>query len=253
MYVKDLIKFYNVKPNGILHVGAHLAEESEEYRDNNWDNGKGVIGVEAQLDCGEFMKSHLDSANNKIYHAVIWNQNNIEMELNKTSKTASTSLLKFGSHSTIYPEINITDKIKVKTIRLDTLLVHSDEFELVVLDIQGAEARAIESLGNRIHKTKWIFMEVSKKPLYVGTMLVDELDEYLGAMGFKRVFTAWDRRAGWGDALYARKLYLDQTFSQNIFSKLLMTKIWLRQWIPLPLFPILVEIKKSFRFLFMKK
>ena len=253
MHVRDLIRFYNVKPNGILHVGAHLAEENKEYRDNNWDNGKGIIWVEAQLECVEFMKSNLDCSTNKIYHAAVWNENNIEMELNRTSKTASTSLLTFGSHSTIYPEINITDKRKVKTVRLDKLLVDSDEFELVVLDIQGAEAKAIEGLGNRIHKTKWIFMEVSKKPLYIGTMLVGELDAYLGSLGFKRVFTAWDRRAGWGDALYVRILYLDQTFSQNLFSKLLMTKIWLRQWIPLPLFPILVKLKRSFRYILMKK
>ena len=32
MYVKELIKLHNVRPIGILHVGAHLAEENSEYR-----------------------------------------------------------------------------------------------------------------------------------------------------------------------------------------------------------------------------
>lgn len=39
MYVKELIDLYNVRPIGILHVGAHLAEEETEYRLNEYDNG----------------------------------------------------------------------------------------------------------------------------------------------------------------------------------------------------------------------
>ena len=58
-------------------------------------------------------------------------------------------------------------------------------------------------------------MEISRKELYLGTRLVKEMDEYLNGLGFIRVFTAWDRRAKWGDALYVRKEIYRQSNSQK--------------------------------------
>ena len=244
MYVKELIELYNVKPAGILHVGAHFAEEDEEYQSNNYDNGRGVIWVEAIPEIAEAIKNILNLRRNKVYCATVWNVNDLEMRFKVTSQTASSSLLDFGLHSETYPDIKVVENISVKTVRLDTLLDGSDYFELVVLDIQGAEDRAIESLGNRINHVKYIFMEVHKQELYKGTKLVTDMDLYLATLGFRRYFTAWDRRAKWGDALYVRTEVFHQSFSQKIRSRLKSVRRFFRQLIPLNLFPLLVYLKK---------
>lgn len=247
MYVKELINLHNVRPIGILHVGAHLAEENSEYRLNKYDNGGGIIWVEAIPKIAEEIKSKLDPRVNKVYCAAIWNQEGKQMEFNVASQTASSSLLEFGLHKKTYPDIDVTKKIVVTTKRLDTLLSSDDLFELVVLDIQGAEDRAIESLGNRINEVKYIYMEISRKELYLGTKLVKEMDDYLDRLGFIRVFTAWDRRAKWGDALYVRKEIYLQTNFQKIRSKIRIFQRFVRQWVPLGLFPILVKCKRILR------
>lgn len=69
MYVKELINLHNVRLIGILHVGAHLAEENSEYRLNKYDNGGGIIWVEAIPKIAEEIKSKLDPRVNKVY----WN------------------------------------------------------------------------------------------------------------------------------------------------------------------------------------
>lgn len=244
MCVKELINLYNVKPYGVLHVGAHFAEENEEYRINNFDNGGGIIWVEAIPKIADVIKKKLDPNTNKIYCAAVWNYDGIEMELNVTSKTASSSLLSLGEHLSTYPEIYVEEKVLVKTARLDTLLKNDDNYELLVLDIQGAEDRAIEGIGVKISNVNYIFMEVSKRELYIGTKLVYDMDKFLSQLGFKRVFTAWDRRAKWGDALYIRNEIFNQTLNQRFHSKRKAFQRQIRQWIPLQFFPLLVKIKK---------
>ena len=243
MYVRELINLYNVKPLGILHVGAHLAEEYSEYNKNNYDNGGGIIWIESIPELAEKLKKTLNLNHNKVYCATIWDVEGLEMEFNVTSKTASSSLLNFGLHSKTYPDIQVLKKIKVITKRLDNLLSNDDKFELVVIDIQGAEDRAIDSLGARITEVNYIFMEISKKELYIGTRLVKHMDLHLASLGFIRVFTAWDRRAKWGDALYVRKEIFNQSASQKIKSKIRVFQRFIRQWVPLFLFPFLVKCK----------
>jgi len=238
---------HNVRPIGILHVEAHVAEENSEYRVNKYDNGGGIIWVEVIPEIAEEIKSKLDLRVNKVYCATIWNQEGKQLEFNVASKTASSRLLKFGLHKTTYPDIGVTKKIVVTTKRLETLLVSDNLFELVILDIQGAQDRAIESLGNRINEVKYIYMEISRKELYLGTKLVKEIDDYLDSLGFIRVFTAWNRRAKWGDALDVRKeIYLQANY-QKIRSKIRIFQRFVRQWVPLGLFPILVKCERFLR------
>ena len=166
------------------------------------------------------------------------------MELNITSKSASSSLFTLGTHAQTYPDIKIVEKRKVLTSRLDSILSVDDHFQLVVLDIQGAELQAIEGLGERVKDVNWIFTEVNRKELYQGCSLVEDLDGYLRNLGFSRYFTAWDKRAGWGDALYVRNTVFSQNWNQKIQSKIRNLGRYFRSFIPQSLFPFLVKAKK---------
>lgn len=45
--VETLSSVWNIHPIGVLHVGAHNAEESEDYKSFNWGN---IFWIEAQKD-----------------------------------------------------------------------------------------------------------------------------------------------------------------------------------------------------------
>lgn len=247
MYMEKFVRLYNLNPQGLLHVGAHNAEELSEYLLNGFAEKNPLIWVEAQPSLVQHLRENLDPKLNKIYEAVAWNESNIVRTFNVTSKTASSSLFELGEHKNVYPEIGVESTMEVRTKRLDEVLDIEDEFDFVVLDIQGAEYQAIQGLGTRMNEVNWVYTEVSSNPLYKGATLFKEIEELMNSLGFKRIFLAWDRRAGWGDALYVRQSHHSVSFRQQILSEINRIAMFSRSLIPLRLFPLLVKIKKWFK------
>ena len=192
---------WGVTPTGVVHVGAHLAEEAPDYEKFGWTP---VIWVEAQPELANQLKQNLDPVDHKVFEAAIWNENGIKLYLNIASNSQSSSLLDFGTHSNSYPDVINVGKVEVMTKRLDSLISFSDMPNFINLDIQGVELNAIKSLGNLIKKLDYIYVEVNRKQVYIACTQVSELDEFLISHGFKRRITRWYILQGWGDALYVR-------------------------------------------------
>ena len=250
MHIRELVRLHNLKPLGVLHVGAHQAEEFDEYLENGFIDSNPIIWVEAQQELTEQLRKRLDPDRNKIYCAVAWDQNGVKKTFNITSKPASSSLFQLERHQEYYPEIEVVHKIEVVTSRLDTLLADDDFFDFVVLDIQGAESQAIAGLGNRIESVNWIYTEVSETELYAGATTFTDLEKQMKELGFDRVFTAWDRRVGWGDALYARSSLYKVSRKQQFLIQFSRVRRFLRSYIPNWAFPLLVKVKKCTRWFF---
>lgn len=244
MYIREFVQLHNLRAEGVLHVGAHKAEEVNEYVANGLARESRIIWVEAQPDLAQELTATLDPSQNKVYCGVAWDVTGEKLTFNVTSKTASSSLFNLAEHRNLYPDIEIIEKIEITTIRLDELLDRDDKFDFLILDIQGAESRALKGLGDRLNGVNWIYTEVSKRELYEGATLFLELEEQLRDRGFVRVFTAWDRRAGWGDALYARKSVYEVSTGQKAKIYLSTIRRLIRSYIPNSTFPFLVKCKK---------
>lgn len=197
--IKDLCSNFNVSPKGVLHVGAHLAEEAKGYKQFNWGH---TVWVESQQEKAEHIRNLLDPDENTVIEATVWSESGIPMDFNIASNGESSSVLEFGSHSKNYPDITYTRKISVQTKRLDEVLPEDFQGDFLNLDIQGAELEALKGIGSKISKFKWIYTEVNKEEVYKGCATVDKIDEFLLNYGYKRVATRWILKAGWGDALY---------------------------------------------------
>lgn len=199
--VETLASVWQVKPSGVLHVGAHEAEELNEYRKHGW--GK-IIWVEAQPSLANKLKSTLDRDENLVIEAAVWNKTGVKFDLKITSNSQSTSLLNFGSLKTKYPEISLVNTVEVISVRLDEVLTEENEFNFVNLDIQGVELEALQGMGILLDKVEWIYTEVNKEQVYESCATVEEMDIFLRNQGFKRIATRWVHGKGWGDALYVR-------------------------------------------------
>lgn len=195
--VKVLKKFWGVNPQTIVHVGAHNAEELEEYRIAGWGP---VIWIEAQPQKAAQLLGRIPS-NHRLIEAAVWDVSGVDLNLNIMTNTESTSLLDLGTHSAEHPTVHLSHTIRVKTKTLGELLGGSPAPELIALDIQGVELRAMKGYGSAISEVKWIYCEVNKAELYKGCCLISEIDEYLSQFGFRRVVTRWTTH-NWGDALY---------------------------------------------------
>jgi FkbM family methyltransferase len=197
--VRELVRNFKVSPKGVLHVGAHQAEESSEYDLHEWGN---VVWVEAQPDLVQQLKYRLPPERNIIIEAAVWNESDIELEFHVASNGESSSLLELGSHAESYPNIRYDKSIKVKTKRLDEVIPRERFADFLNVDVQGVELRALQGLGERISEFKWIYTEVNNSEVYKDCTLVNDLDEFLRNKGFSRVTTRWVLGVGWGDAMY---------------------------------------------------
>jgi len=252
MYLHKFKQILNVHPNGILHVGAHKAEELNEYEKNEfYGNGK-IYWVEGQEDICKEIIQILDKSRNIVIQAFAWNKDGEKLEFNLTNKSASSSLFSLDQHTIKYPEIFVREKITVYTSRLETVLPKDAKFDYVAMDIQGSELMALEGLGGYIDQVKWIYTEVSRERLYKNAPLINDLDTYLATKGFRRRFTAWDRKANWGDALYIRESIFSMSFGMYVSSILWICRRVIRSYIPQRLFPMLVKIKRLTKKLIMK-
>lgn len=210
--IKQLSKYWNIKPINILHVGAHEAEEFEEYIGNGWGP---VTWVEVQPEKVQLLREKLKNTDHSVIQAAVWNESGVTKNLKIMSNSQSSSLLPLGTHQTRYPSIVTEKELSVKTTTLDDL-VNGQKFEYISLDIQGAELNALKGFSNGIKNVRWIYCEVNKEYLYEGCCLIRDIDEYLSKYHFKRVATRWTENF-WGDALYvSQEITGSQSFSQRI-------------------------------------
>lgn len=212
--IRELSRIWGIKPIGVLHVGAHLAEESFAYTKCKFGP---VTWVEAQPDLAEVLIARLDAASNTVIQAAVWDQDGIEMEFNVASNGESSSLLEFGTHSLSYPGIKFESVIKMRTKRLYNLLPVSFVGDFLNLDIQGAELQALKGLGDKLSHFKWVYTEVNRKEVYKGCAQVTQIDEFLANYKFERVATRWVLGHGWGDALYVSKELELQNFNRSLW------------------------------------
>lgn len=201
----ELERFFGVRPHGVLHVGAHKAEEASDYVQLNWEGKSKIYWVEADPKFYDDLVLTLDPKKHRVICAAAWHQEGEEREFIRTSSSQSSSLLELEEHLRMFPDIKEESRIRIMTKRIDNLLSLSDNFNFINIDTQGSEIFVLMGVGQLILQVQYIYCEVNTKELYKGVALLPELDCYLNNQGFKRIVTKWTTRdSGWGDALYVR-------------------------------------------------
>jgi FkbM family methyltransferase len=97
--------------------------------------------------------------------------------------------------------------IQVEGTRLDTWARRNsvDRFDLVWMDLQGAELLALNGMGRLLSTVKAIHIEVEYREIYTGQVLFPEIDRYLKEAGLE-LLQKTDAVTGWfADAIYLRR------------------------------------------------
>ena len=203
--INELIKNFNIKITGILHIGAHECEELQDYNNSGIDN-KNIYWIEAMEDKVELNKSKIRDIN--IYQAVIDDVGDKDIIFKITNNGQSSSILDFGSHEKHHPHVKVVKTKVLKTNRMDTIIdkynIPIDKLNFMNLDIQGVELRALKSMEKYLNHVDFIYTEVNIEEVYKGCNLMSEIDEYLSNFGFKRVTQRIYTQYGWGDAFYMK-------------------------------------------------
>jgi FkbM family methyltransferase len=197
----ELVKKYNIKFKGILHVGAHECEEINDYCMYIPPNF--ILWIEALEDKVNLCKSRYP--NTFIENAVVSDKVEI-VKFNRSNNGQSSSILELGLHKHFHPHVWYTNSYEVETKMLkDIINKYNIEYNFLNLDIQGAELKALKGMEEYLPKVDYIYTEVNSDYVYENCCIVTELDSYLEKFGLFRVETKWCENYRWGDAFYIRK------------------------------------------------
>jgi len=217
--IQQLIEQYGVSLRGVLHLGAHQAEEAGDYERAG---AKQVVWIEGNPELMPVLNEELKLfSNQRAYNVLISDKDGQDVAFKVTNNFQSSSILELGTHKTHHPGIEVHHTLNLKTHRLDSFfnenVVDTSECNFLNIDLQGAELLALKGLGNRLNSIDYIYTEVNVGSVYVGCATMIELDRFLHERGFIRIatkLTKWQ----WGDALYVRKKTTSFARMGNILS-----------------------------------
>ena len=209
--ITELKARFNIKIKGILHIGAHNCEELGDYISCGV-NLSNIYWIEALPRLVEKNKRINPLLN--IYQAVIYDEDNKEIEFNITNcdgdvnNLQSSSILEFGSHKTSHPFVKLVDKVKMKTSRMDSVIVKNaiamENVNFINLDIQGVELHALKSMESYLNNIDYIYSEVNTEEVYKNCDQMSDLTEYLSKFNFSLADARIYKQFGWGDAFYIK-------------------------------------------------
>jgi FkbM family methyltransferase len=199
---KKIARIWGLRPNGVLHVGAHHAEEASQYTQAKWGH---IYWIEANPLLSTIIRGTLNPENNTVIECAAWDVDDLSMTFHETSDSQSSSLLKLKKHKIHYPQIHQFQEYQVQARRMDSIFISPVPFTFANIDVQGAELQVMKGLGELTESITAIYTEVNREELYEGCADIKDIDEYLKILGYERVATRWILGKGWGDALYINK------------------------------------------------
>ncbi len=197
---------FGVRPKRVLHVGAHLAEEAADYfragaRDFWW--------IEANDTLEKPLSKALRRArgNHQLTIAAVTSPEKAgKGVLHIADNGQSSSLLEPGTHLVHHDTVHFVGEQRVLTTTIDHLGGEAFAPDYIAIDIQGAELDALHGARQTLQSVRWVYAEINTEEVYVGCAQLDDMDAFLGGLGFERVATLMAGDAGWGDALFVRKV-----------------------------------------------
>lgn len=215
---KSLLNKYKIQPEGVFHIGANNAAEISEY----YANGvKRTVWIEALPEVFKELKEVVSGYPKAIaLNACVSDVDGQEVEFNVSSNHGeSSSMFEFGTHANAHPDVTFVDKLKLRTKRVDSLVIQKGinirEFDFLNIDLQGAELLALKGMGDMLRLFKWLYIEVNRGDVYIGSPQFEDICSYVNQFGFELKEVKWTG-ANWGDAFFEKKHNMNTVFRRQI-------------------------------------
>lgn len=200
---------YNLKIDGVIHIGAHQGQEISLYKENKINN---IICFEP-VPSNFYILEQLNSGKCDLFNLALGNKNTkISINLETNNNGQSCSVLNPKIHLLQYPHIKFNSKVEINMMKLDDVMTvyysnssnKNKKFNFINIDVQGYELEVFKGASEILKSIDYIIAEVNKDYVYENCALVDEIDNFLNIYDFKRVETSWEGIT-WGDAFYVKQ------------------------------------------------
>ena len=168
----EFLKLHNVKFNNVLDIGAHKGLWTTEFKKHYPDSK--VLMIEANeehidslIRVGPYVSALVGKENKEVDYYVCEDKNN-------------------NHGNGMYKEnTNVPFKsVKKKCVTLDFLLP-DQKFDLIKIDVQGAELDIIQGSPTIIHNAKYLWLELQPHNYNIGAPSAGKVIGYLNQIGFE--------------------------------------------------------------------
>lgn len=195
----------------IIDGGAHLGDTALKFVEM-WPAAK-VFSFEANPELIEALKKRTALHPGIKVFANALGAENGTIRFNVTQYDGAASM--FTPHETLKKYHGAKSDIKatpeVPMVRLDRVITEPD-IDIMHLDLQGFEMKALEGAGGLLKNTKLVYTEIEFTELYNDQPLFSHIDLFLRPHGFRLLnfYNLWTHPDGQltsGDALYLNTRY----------------------------------------------
>ena len=170
----EFFKSHDVEIETVLDIGAHKGKWTQEFK-KHYPNVKSLM-IEANADHVENLK------NVGPYMLALLSKDNAEVDYYMCEDKNNTE------GNGIYKEnTNVPFKsIKRRTTTLNSLLP-GQKFDLIKMDVQGAELDIIQGSPGFIHNAKYLWLELQPHNYNIGAPSAGKVIGYLNQIGFEMI------------------------------------------------------------------
>jgi FkbM family methyltransferase len=185
--LKDLLRQHGVDAQGIVHIGAHTAQEREYYAACGFQR---VLWIEPNPELAAVLRN--DGL--AVIEAAIVEQAG-DIALHRTTDNQQSSTLKPRRY-------DVQDTISVEGKRLDEL--NTNNCNVLVIDVQGAELSVLRS-DSKLERWQMVIAECGRRERYHGQALRRDIERYMRRSGFRLVHEIRHGKSPVSDLVWIRR------------------------------------------------
>ena len=208
--LKDANSFLN-NVSGVIHVGANSGQERYEYNLYSLD----VIWIEPIPKIFNKLKKNIKRfSKQKAFKYLLTNIENQDINFKIANNAGqSSSILELNQHKDIWPNIEYTSSIKLKSSTLKNVIKYEKidikKYQALIMDTQGSELLVLKGGSSLLKNFRYIKTEAADFESYKECCLIKDLSNYLNKYGFKEIkkikFATRKGGGNYFDILYERK------------------------------------------------
>lgn len=175
------------KIRGVIHVGANLGQERDDYAHLN------VVWIEPIPELfAQLMQNIAGYPRQAAYRALITDTNVADCVLHVASNEGgSSSVLDLAMHRDIWPDIGFVADIHMPSMTLDTFVereaIDLSRFNLLVMDTQGSELLVLRGASKTLRAMDAVVSEVADFEAYRNCARPGQIAEFLSTHRFREL------------------------------------------------------------------
>ena len=171
---------------GVVHVGANVGQERDLYE----RHGLEVLWIEPIPDVFKALAANIRAfPRQRALECLVTDRDDAPYEFNVANNGGeSSSILELKEHRDVWPKVDFTRTITLRSSTLATLLAREridlERYDALVMDTQGSELLVLKGADAVLGHFRFIKTEVPDFEAYAGCARLDDIARFLAERGY---------------------------------------------------------------------